>query len=127
MPIYEYACGACGAETDHLQKLSDPDLVECPHCGKPKLKRRVSAPNFRLAGTGWYETDFKKDGKHNLAGNAGDPSSGASAGKSTSSNDLADKKTTEAKSETKSEAKSETKTKPKPKAESKSAKAGASE
>jgi hypothetical protein len=33
------------------------------------LHRRVSAPFFRLAGSGWYETDFKKDGekKHHLA------------------------------------------------------------
>ena len=32
--------------------------------------RRVTAPAFRLAGSGWYETDFKKDGdtKRNLAG-----------------------------------------------------------
>jgi hypothetical protein len=30
----------------------------------------VTAPAFRLAGSGWYETDFKKDGdkKRNLAG-----------------------------------------------------------
>jgi hypothetical protein len=34
------------------------------------VQRRVSAPSFRLAGGGWYETDFKKDGdkKRNLAG-----------------------------------------------------------
>ena len=29
----------------------------------------VSAPNFRLKGQGWYETDFKKDNQKNLAGN----------------------------------------------------------
>jgi hypothetical protein len=29
----------------------------------------LTAPSFRLAGSGWYETDFKKDGdkKRNLA------------------------------------------------------------
>jgi hypothetical protein len=34
------------------------------------VQRKVSAPSFRLAGSGWYETDFKKDGdkKRNLAG-----------------------------------------------------------
>jgi hypothetical protein len=33
----------------------------------------LTAPQFRLAGSGWYETDFKKDGdrKRNLAGDAG--------------------------------------------------------
>jgi putative FmdB family regulatory protein len=69
VPIYEYACAACGAAFERLQKLSDPDPVECPSCGQPQVRRQVSAPAFRLAGSGWYETDFKKDGdtKRNLA------------------------------------------------------------
>ena len=53
-------------------RLSDPDPVECPSCHAHALKRRLSAPSFRLAGSGWYETDFKKDGKRNLAGEQGD-------------------------------------------------------
>jgi putative FmdB family regulatory protein len=70
MPIYEFQCGACGHRFDRLQKLSDPDPSDCPDCGAPKVQRQVSAPSFRLAGGGWYETDFKKDGdkKRNLAG-----------------------------------------------------------
>jgi hypothetical protein len=31
------------------------------------VRRQLTAPSFRLAGGGWYETDFKKDGKKNLA------------------------------------------------------------
>jgi predicted nucleic acid-binding Zn ribbon protein len=48
--------------------LSDKPLRECPECGKHALRRLVSAPRFRLAGSGWYETDFKADGerKRNL-------------------------------------------------------------
>ncbi|WP_395684324.1 FmdB family zinc ribbon protein [Dokdonella sp.] len=70
MPIYEFECTACKAVFDRLQKLSDPDPLDCPECGKPQVKRRLSAPQFRLAGGGWYETDFKKEGdtKRNLAG-----------------------------------------------------------
>ncbi len=70
MPIYEFECSQCGHRFDRLQKLSDADPAECPQCGAPKVQRRVSAPSFRLAGGGWYETDFKKDGdtKRNLAG-----------------------------------------------------------
>ena len=48
MPIYEYRCDACGEQME-------------------KLKRLVSAAAFRLKGAGWYETDFKKDNKRNLA------------------------------------------------------------
>jgi putative FmdB family regulatory protein len=70
MPIYEFECTACGAVFDRLQKLSDPDPTECPECSKSSIKRRLTAPAFRLAGSGWYETDFKKEGdtKRNLAG-----------------------------------------------------------
>ncbi|WP_300618618.1 zinc ribbon domain-containing protein [Dokdonella sp.] len=69
MPIYEFECQACQAVFDRLQKISDPDPAECPECGQPRVRRRLTAPAFRLAGSGWYETDFKKDGdkKRNLA------------------------------------------------------------
>lgn len=68
MPIYAFECDACGHQFDRLQKLSDPDPSECPECGAPKIRRQLTAPAFRLSGSGWYETDFKKDGdkKRNL-------------------------------------------------------------
>jgi putative FmdB family regulatory protein len=69
MPIYAYECTECGHSFDRLQKLSDPDPTDCPACSNASLRRQVTAPSFRLAGGGWYETDFKKDGdkKRNLA------------------------------------------------------------
>jgi putative FmdB family regulatory protein len=68
MPIYAFACSACGHHFDRLQKLSDPDPAACPECGADAVKRQLTAPSFRLSGSGWYETDFKKDGdkKRNL-------------------------------------------------------------
>jgi putative FmdB family regulatory protein len=69
MPIYAFACSACGHHFDRLQKLSDPDPSACPVCGVEAVKRQVTAPSFRLSGSGWYETDFKKDSdkKRNLS------------------------------------------------------------
>lgn len=67
MPIYAYACQSCGHELDALQKISDEPLVDCPACGAPELKKLLSAPRFRLKGSGWYETDFKTGNKRNLA------------------------------------------------------------
>jgi putative FmdB family regulatory protein len=93
MPIYEYQCASCGTRSEHLMRLSDPDPSECPGCDKPKLQRMLSAPQFRLAGGGWYETDFKgdKDKKRNLAGSdggsGGDGSSSSSAGSDAKSSD----------------------------------------
>lgn len=109
MPIYEFECTACGNIFERLQKLADIDPADCPECGKPKVKRRLTAPSFRLAGSGWYETDFKKEGekKHNLAGNHEPPPTTPSADASS-----------EAKPATKV---AEASTPPKPAAESKSA------
>ncbi len=73
MPIYEYACKNCGHTLDELQKMSDDSLVGCPKCGKPQLKRLISAPRFRLKGQGWYETDFKKDNQRNLSSSDTEP------------------------------------------------------
>jgi putative FmdB family regulatory protein len=91
MPIYAFECAACGHTFDELMRLSDPDPANCPSCGAPQVRRQLTAPQFRLAGGGWYETDFKKDGdkKRNLAGDgagkAGDggakPEAGSSAAK----------------------------------------------
>jgi len=74
MPIYAFACDACGHAFDRLQKLSDSDPHECPACAAQALRRQLTAPQFRLSGAGWYETDFKKDGdsKRNLAGEGGE-------------------------------------------------------
>ena len=69
MPIYAFACSACGHPFDRLQRLSDADPTTCPACGaEGTITRQLTAPQFRLAGGGWYETDFKKDGdkKRNL-------------------------------------------------------------
>ncbi len=75
MPIYEYECKACGHVFDALQKMSDSPLTDCPDCNEPRLRKLLSAPNFRLKGGGWYETDFKDKNKRNLAGDAGKPES----------------------------------------------------
>ena len=81
MPIYEFQCGSCGKRSDHLMRMSDPDPAACPECGAGALTRVLSAPQFRLAGAGWYETDFKgsKDKKRNLAGEGGEKSSSSEA------------------------------------------------
>ena len=97
MPIYEYQCQSCGKEMEVLQKISDEPLLDCPECGQPALKKKVTAAAFRLKGGGWYETDFKTSNKKNLHGGGGDtaassstPSSG-SGEKSGSSPAAADK------------------------------------
>jgi putative FmdB family regulatory protein len=81
MPIYEYRCAECGHELEKLQKISDAPLLECPACGKPALRKLVSAAGFRLKGGGWYETDFKKDRKKNVVKDESAKSESAKSGK----------------------------------------------
>jgi putative FmdB family regulatory protein len=85
MPIYEYRCAACGHHLEALQKMSEAPLRKCPDCGKSQLKRLVSASQFRLKGSGWYETDFKKkdEAKRNLVEKAGADAGGAASDQST--------------------------------------------
>ena len=77
MPIYEYQCRECGYRLDALQKMSDPLLSHCPECERPGLKKLVSAPHFRLKGSGWYETDFKNNGRDKPDGAGKDTGNGA--------------------------------------------------
>jgi putative FmdB family regulatory protein len=63
MPIYEYRCSDCGFQDEYLQKVSEVPLTVCPSCGKPTLRKLVSAAGFQLKGSGWYATDFKGSGK----------------------------------------------------------------
>jgi putative FmdB family regulatory protein len=75
MPIYAFECTSCGHDFERLQRLSDADPSECPECHAASIRRQLTAPSFRLAGAGWYETDFKKDGKKNLAEKSDAPKS----------------------------------------------------
>ena len=59
MPIYGYQCQACNHEFELMQKMSDPAPSVCPACGKPELRKQLSAAGFQLKGSGWYATDFK--------------------------------------------------------------------
>ena len=59
MPIYAYRCESCGFGKDVLQKMSDPQLTQCPECGKDTFRKQVTAAGFQLKGSGWYVTDFR--------------------------------------------------------------------
>ena len=79
MPIYEFQCSDCQCRFERLQKLADADPDLCPECGKSSVRRCLTAPAFRLSGSGWYETDFKKEGdvKRNLTSSESAPTSEA--------------------------------------------------
>lgn len=104
MPIYEYACTACGERTEAKQGFDDPPLTECPICGG-SLRKLYSPVGIVFKGSGFYSTDAKK--KSSKAASDTKPGS--------------DKTTTETKSGSKSETKTETKKDPPKKTAEKSA------
>ena len=92
MPIYEYVCNDCDHTFETLQKMSEAPLSVCPACEMPSLKKKISAPGFRLSGSGWYETDFKSDKQKNLSkSDSSEKSSNSKKDKSDKSSKAADK------------------------------------
>ena len=59
VPIYEYACTACGERTEARQGFDDPPLEECPRCGG-KLRKLYSPVGIVFKGSGFYSTDAKQ-------------------------------------------------------------------
>ena len=61
MPLYEYKCAKCSEVFEILQKFSDEPLHEHPGCGGP-VERLLSAPALQFKGSGWYVTDYGRNG-----------------------------------------------------------------
>ena len=85
MPIYEYQCEQCGQQTEAIQRLDEPPLELCPHCGGA-LRKLMSAPSFQFKGSGWYVTDYadkgRKDSKSPKPSKSADPDAGDSSSSS---------------------------------------------
>jgi len=62
MPTYEYAC-AEGHAFEQIQKMSDPALDTCPTCGAPAQRKVSGGQGLIFKGSGFYITDYGKDGK----------------------------------------------------------------
>ena len=62
MPTYEYRCPQ-GHEFEKFQKMSDTARVKCPVCGKVGSRKISGGAGFVFKGSGFYITDYGKDGK----------------------------------------------------------------
>jgi len=62
MPLYDYRCHRCGEVFEVRQKFADALLTVHENCGG-ELERMISAPALQFKGTGWYVTDYAKNGK----------------------------------------------------------------
>jgi len=83
MPTYEYRCGACGHPFEVFQKISEPPIRTCPRCGEDAVERLISAGGgLVFKGSGFYATDYRKDGpaRDRDSGGDGKASEGAEPG-----------------------------------------------
>ena len=64
MPIYEYRCLDCGHQFELMQKFSDPPAETCPSCAGI-VQKLISRSAFHLKGSGWYVTDYGRNGSAN--------------------------------------------------------------
>ena len=74
MPIYEYACKKCDGEFEVSQRITDEPLKRylCPHCGKrTAVTKLISRSSFHLKGSGWYATDYGKNGSKSSSSRTG--------------------------------------------------------
>ena len=62
MPIYEYHCESCDQEFEKLVRPSGDEPSQCPNCESESITRLISNTNFKLKGSGWYETDYADTG-----------------------------------------------------------------
>jgi putative FmdB family regulatory protein len=112
MPLYDYRCDQCGETFEVRQKFADPILTLHEGCGG-ELERLISLSALQFKGTGWYVTDYGRNGKKPPAGSNGKSETKSDSHAESKSESKSDAKS-ESKSETKSESKSETKSESKP-------------
>src|ERR671912_2563478 len=62
MPTYEYQCSK-GHRFEKLQKISDRSRPRCPECGAAAERTISGGAGLHFKGSGFYITDYGKDGK----------------------------------------------------------------
>jgi putative FmdB family regulatory protein len=62
MPTYEYRCPE-GHDFELFQKMSDKPRAKCPTCGRAAVRRISGGAGLVFKGSGFYITDYGKDGK----------------------------------------------------------------
>ena len=62
MPTYEYVCPA-GHGFEKFQKMSARPGARCPVCKRPAVRQISGGAGLVFKGSGFYITDYGKDGK----------------------------------------------------------------
>jgi putative FmdB family regulatory protein len=64
MPTYDFVCPAPHAFERFFRKMSDaPSELPCPECGAIAVRKVSGGAGLVFKGSGFYITDYGKDGK----------------------------------------------------------------
>jgi putative FmdB family regulatory protein len=85
MPTYEFACPAGHQFEKFYRKISDavPELP-CPECGQLATRKVSGGAGLLFKGSGFYITDYGKDGKKSTTPASKTPDAAAGESKSES-------------------------------------------
>ncbi|MEE2791980.1 MAG: FmdB family zinc ribbon protein [Acidobacteriota bacterium] len=76
MPLYEYQCETCEHRFEQIQRFSDPPVARCPQC-RGAVRKLVSSPAIQFKGSGWYVTDYARQGKQDASETSDPPAAKA--------------------------------------------------
>ena len=62
MPTYHYRCPA-GHDFDKFEKMTAKGRARCPTCGRTASRQISGGAGLVFKGSGFYITDYGKDGK----------------------------------------------------------------
>ncbi len=66
MPTYDYRCKKCGYSFEVFQSMLSEPIKDCPRCKTGRVERLITAgAGIIFKGSGFYETDYKR----NVSGN----------------------------------------------------------
>ena len=73
MPTYEYYCHNCRRTFEYFQKITAEPLVSCPECHQTVERKISGGSGLIFKGSGFYSTDYKKNGNGESVKEAGTP------------------------------------------------------
>lgn len=66
MALYDYRCHKCGQTFEVRQRFADAELTVHEGCGG-EVERLISAPALQFKGSGFYVTDYGRNGKYSAS------------------------------------------------------------
>lgn len=88
MPIYDYACSACGHVTEVIHGINDAGPRFCPNCGaEGSMKKALSPPAIVFKGSGWAKVDRRGSSSKTAGSGSGSTAAKGSEGAGSSGDD----------------------------------------